>query len=219
MLEGGVETAAGWRRSVTSMMPTPSPDVTTSVSDRRRHRALGRALGSVQPIWFQLANAGSPGRSWVTPKRSRVSRPCTKKSADRLPRSAMLNVHGHAPASRNSSIFLRRMIGVTFMRVNSKCARQVRPPLPGLQQLRRAWWAIVGCCPTSANHHHRSKEYTVSKNITSECPGFEPESRFCRQTLDLPLTGPPCLLVLAGRAFSVLFGCYRTQVLRCSSPG
>jgi hypothetical protein len=33
-----------------------------------------------------------------------------------------------APASRTSSIFLRRMIGSMFMRVNSKCAHQVRPP-------------------------------------------------------------------------------------------
>jgi hypothetical protein len=32
------------------------------------------------------------------------------------------------PASRKSSIFLRRMIGSMFMRVNVKCAHQVRPP-------------------------------------------------------------------------------------------
>jgi len=31
--------------------------------------------------------------------------------------------------TRSSSIFLRRMIGSMFMRVNSKCAHQVRPPL------------------------------------------------------------------------------------------
>ena len=31
--------------------------------------------------------------------------------------------------SRKSSIFLRRKVGVVFMRVNSKCAHQVRPPL------------------------------------------------------------------------------------------
>ena len=36
----------------------------------------------------------------------------------------------HVPAaSRKSSIFLRREVGVVFMRVNSKCAHQVRPPL------------------------------------------------------------------------------------------
>ena len=33
-----------------------------------------------------------------------------------------------APASLNSSIFLGRMVGVMFMRVNSRCAHQVRPP-------------------------------------------------------------------------------------------
>ena len=33
-----------------------------------------------------------------------------------------------APASCKSSIFLRRMVGVMFMQVNSKCAHQVRPP-------------------------------------------------------------------------------------------
>jgi len=33
-------------------------------------------------------------------------------------------------ASRTSSIFLRRIVGAMFMRVNSKCAHQVRPP-PG----------------------------------------------------------------------------------------
>src|ERR1700681_3077780 len=38
----------------------------------------------------------------------------------------------HAPKAGCSSIFLRRMIGSMFMRVNSKCAHQVRPP-PGHQ--------------------------------------------------------------------------------------
>ena len=33
-----------------------------------------------------------------------------------------------AGASRKSSIFLGRIVGVVFMRVNSKCAHQVRPP-------------------------------------------------------------------------------------------
>ncbi len=30
---------------------------------------------------------------------------------------------------RKSSIFLRRIVGSMFMRVNAKCAHQVRPPL------------------------------------------------------------------------------------------
>jgi len=34
----------------------------------------------------------------------------------------------NAPASRQSSIFLQRIVGVVFMRVNSKRAHQVRPP-------------------------------------------------------------------------------------------
>jgi hypothetical protein len=33
-----------------------------------------------------------------------------------------------ARAFRKSSIFLRRMISSMFMRVNSKCAHQARPP-------------------------------------------------------------------------------------------
>ena len=35
-------------------------------------------------------------------------------------------------APRISSIFLWRIIGAMFMRVNSKCAHQVRPPLRGV---------------------------------------------------------------------------------------
>jgi hypothetical protein len=34
-----------------------------------------------------------------------------------------------APASRTSSIFLRRIVGSMFMRVNAKCAHQARPPV------------------------------------------------------------------------------------------
>ena len=35
----------------------------------------------------------------------------------------------NATTSRKSSIFLRRKVGAMFMRVNAKCAHQVRPPL------------------------------------------------------------------------------------------
>jgi len=45
-----------------------------------------------------------------------------------------------APTSRKSSIFLRRMIGSIFMRVNSQCAHQLRPPL---SRHRRAAQASV----------------------------------------------------------------------------
>jgi hypothetical protein len=33
---------------------------------------------------------------------------------------------------RSSSIFLRRIVGAMFMRLNSKCAHQLRPPLGGI---------------------------------------------------------------------------------------
>ena len=48
-----------------------------------------------------------------------------------------------ARASHKSSIFLRRIIGSMFMRVNSKCAHQVRPPL-------RACWAAAARRPSGA---------------------------------------------------------------------
>jgi hypothetical protein len=35
----------------------------------------------------------------------------------------------HAPASRKSSNFLGRIVSSMFMRVNSRCAHQVRPPV------------------------------------------------------------------------------------------
>jgi hypothetical protein len=41
-----------------------------------------------------------------------------------------------APASRKSSIFLRRIVGAMFMRVNSKCAHRVRPPLSRINGVR-----------------------------------------------------------------------------------
>ena len=41
-----------------------------------------------------------------------------------------------APASSKSSIFLRRIVGEVFMRMNSKCAHQVRPPL-------RPIWRVI----------------------------------------------------------------------------
>jgi hypothetical protein len=45
----------------------------------------------------------------------------------------------HAPTPTDDQIdriFLRRIVGVMFVRVNSKCAHQVRPP-PTVIQLRR----------------------------------------------------------------------------------
>ena len=37
-------------------------------------------------------------------------------------------IPGNVPTVHLSSAFLRRMIGSMFMRVNSKCAHQLRPP-------------------------------------------------------------------------------------------
>jgi hypothetical protein len=50
-----------------------------------------------------------------------------------LPHRATIDWKGHrrVRTSRKSSIFLRRMIRAMFMRVNSTCAHQERPPLPG----------------------------------------------------------------------------------------
>src|SRR5205814_7276841 len=62
-------------------------------------------------------------------------------------------------ASRKSSIFLGRMAGVMFMRVNSTCAHQVRPPSgdhkvtgcsrrssgPGLEEAQDRTDGIDGC--------------------------------------------------------------------------
>src|SRR5712691_11214087 len=48
-----------------------------------------------------------------------------------------------APAARESSIFLRRKVGVVFMRVNSKCAHQVRPPPSDLAgPVNRHGWLV-----------------------------------------------------------------------------
>jgi hypothetical protein len=42
-----------------------------------------------------------------------------------------LSIDFDAPTSRTSSIFFGRIVGVVFMRVNLKCAHQVRPPPAG----------------------------------------------------------------------------------------
>jgi len=42
-----------------------------------------------------------------------------------------------APRTSRPSIFLRRIIGSMFIRVNSKCAHQVRPPLNGVKGIGR----------------------------------------------------------------------------------
>ena len=58
----------------------------------------------------------------------------TKKFCKRFDaRLALVALHSdritnRARASRASSIFLRRIVGVVFMRVNWKCAHQVQPP-------------------------------------------------------------------------------------------
>jgi hypothetical protein len=55
---------------------------------------------------------------------------------------------------RRSSIFLGRIVRVVFMRVNCKCAHQVRPPLAG-RQLRASFcrinfgWIVRSIVPLS----------------------------------------------------------------------
>jgi len=57
-----------------------------------------------------------------------------------ISKHALLDVTS-APASRKSSIFLGRIVGVMFMRVNSMCAHQVRPPLNGMKGGRNTAWS------------------------------------------------------------------------------
>jgi aminoglycoside phosphotransferase (APT) family kinase protein len=73
-----------------------------------------------------------------------------------------LGIDVGAPASRKSSIFLGRKIGVVFMRVNSKCARQVRPP-PGPDTERHGRWVRPGSSPAEALHR-------IHSMATAGCP-------------------------------------------------
>jgi hypothetical protein len=61
---------------------------------------------------------------------------CKEPGGRRDTATVILATHDiHGRASRKSSIFLRRIVGVVFMRVNSKCAHQVRPPLSQIKGL------------------------------------------------------------------------------------
>ena len=70
-----------------------------------------------------LTTHGLPIRHW----RSRAS----ATSVDRPIAYSPLDLGIDAPRSRKSSIFLGRIVGVLLMRVNAKCAHQVRPPPAG----------------------------------------------------------------------------------------
>jgi len=89
---------------------------------------LGRARRVVDEVQCNAAACTS-----VTPPR--IATLCMFGTFSGCPRStspsrdAQLGTDVDAPASGKSSIFLRRIIGSMFMRVNSKCAHQVRPPL------------------------------------------------------------------------------------------
>jgi len=76
--------------------------------------------------------SASQNRSCVTPQGRTMRRSGSILAVIRHHTSPQLmlnpNQHRHAPASRRSSIFLRRIVGTMFMRVNSNCAHQVRPP-------------------------------------------------------------------------------------------
>src|SRR5207245_1566921 len=52
----------------------------------------------------------------------------SSSEAQRCLKDVHLAINIDAPAPCKSWTFLRRIVGVVFMRVNSKCAHQVRPP-------------------------------------------------------------------------------------------
>src|SRR5947207_314096 len=72
---------------------------------------------------------------------TRLKCPETAGDFGRLLETASRARSENALTTRRSSIFLRRMVGSTFMRVKSKCAHQVRPP-PGWF----GWCSAAGYC-------------------------------------------------------------------------
>ena len=82
-----------------------------------RVRTQGSALKSITILSLAF---GAPEAIAAT----KLAHSCTALSRP------ILSAWPELSASRKSSIFLRRIVGPMFMRVNSKCAHQVRPP-PG----------------------------------------------------------------------------------------
>ena len=70
-----------------------------------------------------------------------MSRTASKRDPHKASAShdAGRGTYADAPGSRNSSILFLRMIGSMFMRVNSRRAHQVRPPLGRIQKERGRW--------------------------------------------------------------------------------
>jgi hypothetical protein len=89
-----------------------------------RDEAAGRQLVEL------TAGRDSQDRAWL-PRPA----PASPLSLVALANNAIAFREG-ARASRKSSNFLGRTVGVVFMRVNAKCAHQVRPPLIRIQGIR-----------------------------------------------------------------------------------
>jgi Leucine carboxyl methyltransferase len=99
--------------------------IRTYIIDRFIRQLLGKGVDPVVNL-----GAGADTR-WDL--RSRVLRTQTRdrrNHAPCLPASVWLRpiARQRSLTIRSSSIFLRRIVGSMFMRVNSKCAHQVRPP-------------------------------------------------------------------------------------------
>ena len=73
----------------------------------------------------------------VAPELGSPNSPRLSERRRSLSLDLQLGVDIDAPTSRESSIFLGRIVGVVFMRVNSKCAHQLRPPSQALQGVGR----------------------------------------------------------------------------------
>jgi hypothetical protein len=74
-----------------------------------------------------------------------------------------------APKVHRSSILFWRMIGSMFMRVNSKCAHQVRPPLRAVRRGTHCLRRKVCCSPTdnttSSDRHSSTRFLEAAKRV------------------------------------------------------
>jgi len=107
----------------------------------RRHRSLAEASHAAgfcdQSHMTRMFTRvyGVPPHDGALASRRHNDRTASKRDPHKASASddARRGTYADAPGSRNSSILLRRRIGPMFMRVNSKCAHQLRPPLDATQ--------------------------------------------------------------------------------------
>src|SRR2546425_2814970 len=98
-------------------------------SDSMESRASQRNLSAASLTRASILKTHAAGFTNVGRDRSPQSDLLASSTNGRShPRDLQLVIHIDARASRQSSIFLRRIVRVMFMGVNSKCAHQVRPP-------------------------------------------------------------------------------------------